>query len=96
MPWRPWLARHTEPVRRTVALDKRGRLVIPTDVRAALDLHDGDRLVIRVDDRTIVLESEADARARLRGFAAHVAPGRSLVDELLAERRATVARRLIR
>lgn len=78
-------------MRGTITLGKQGRLVVPADVRAALGLHDGDRLVIRVDDRRIVLESESDARSRLRGFAAHVAPGRSLVDELLAERRAAAA-----
>lgn len=76
----------------TVVIGKQGRLVVPAEVREELGLQPGDELTIRVEDRRMVLESGRDARARLRGFAAAVDPARSLVDELLAERRAAAAR----
>jgi AbrB family looped-hinge helix DNA binding protein len=63
-------------------------LVVPAEVRDELGLVPGDELTIRVEDRRIILEAQSDARARLRGFAAGIEPQRSLVDELLAERRA--------
>lgn len=72
----------------TVVLGQQGRLVIPADVRAALDLAPGDRLHLSLNGNSLVLERPADAAAELRGLAADVPRTRSLVDELLAERRA--------
>jgi antitoxin PrlF len=72
----------------TVVMGQQGRLVIPAEVREALELAPGDQLALRVEDRRLVLERPADAAARLRGLARQAATGRSLVDELLAERRA--------
>ncbi|HYN30697.1 MAG TPA: AbrB/MazE/SpoVT family DNA-binding domain-containing protein [Dermatophilaceae bacterium] len=71
----------------TVVLGKQGRLVIPADVRAALGLAPGDRLQLHVAGHRLVLERQRDAAAELRGLAANVPRSRSLVDELLAERR---------
>jgi AbrB family looped-hinge helix DNA binding protein len=75
----------------TVVLGQQGRLVIPADVRIALGLSPGDRLHLRLAGRRLVLERQQDAVAELRGFAASVSRERSLVDELLAERRAAAA-----
>jgi antitoxin PrlF len=71
----------------TVVLGQQGRLVIPAAVRGALGLTAGDRLHLRVTGRRLVLARQQDAVAELRGLACGVAEGRSLVDELLAERR---------
>lgn len=71
----------------TLVLGQQGRLVIPSDVRTALGLAPGDRLHLHVSGHRLVLERQQDAAAELRGLAAKVPRSRSLVDELLAERR---------
>lgn len=75
----------------TVILGKQGRLVIPADVRLALGLAPGDRLHLHVAGQRLVLERQQDAVAELRGMASKVPQARSLVDELLAERRLAAA-----
>jgi antitoxin PrlF len=74
-----------------LTLGAQGRIVIPVNVRAALDLAPGDRLHLRVVGRGLVLERPQDAVDELRGLASNVAETRSLVDELLAERRLAAA-----
>ena len=71
----------------TVTVGRQGRVVIPAEVRAALDLHAGDRLTLRVEKGRVVLERPADAGEGLRALGAGLPEGRSLVEELLAERR---------
>ncbi|MGL5809946.1 MAG: AbrB/MazE/SpoVT family DNA-binding domain-containing protein [Nocardioides sp.] len=71
----------------TLVLGQQGRLVIPADVRAALGLAPGDRLHLQLVGRRVVLERPQDAASELRGLAYEVSADRSLVDELLAERR---------
>ena len=72
----------------TVQLGDRGRLVVPAGVRLQLGLKVGDRflLVIEPDDsiRLVNLRQQAE---RMCGMFADIAPGRSLSNELIAERR---------
>jgi len=76
---------HTESY--TVALGDRGRLVLPARLRHRLDLHPGDRLIVTVDaEGDVRLVSARELAGRLWGLYSHVAPGRSLADELIAER----------
>ena len=75
----------------TLVLGQQGRLVIPAEVRAALGLAPGDRLHLHVSGQRLVLERQQDAAAELRGLAARVPSNRSLVEELLAERRMAAA-----
>jgi AbrB family looped-hinge helix DNA binding protein len=75
----------------TVVLGRQGRLVIPAEVRGALGLAAGDRLHLHVAGQTLVLERQEEAAAELRGLASNVPRTRSLVDELLAERRLAAA-----
>lgn len=75
----------------TLVLGQQGRLVIPADVRAELGLTAGDRLHLHLTGRRLVIESQKDAASELRGLASGVERSRSLVDELLAERRAAAA-----
>jgi AbrB family looped-hinge helix DNA binding protein len=72
----------------TIALGDRGRLVLPARLRQRLNLHTGDRLIVIVDDEGgfRVVPAREQIR-RLRGLYRDLAPGRSLVDELIAERR---------
>ena len=74
-------------------MGQQGRLVIPADIREQLGLQPGDELQLDVvADGQLVLQRKQDAARALRGSLAALAPGRSLVDELLTERRAEAAR----
>ena len=72
-------------------LGQQGRLVIPAEVRSALGLSPGDQLHLRLVGHSLVLERQQDAAAELRGLASEVPSTRSLVDELLRERRLAAA-----
>lgn len=75
----------------TVVLGRQGRIVIPAAVRAALGLEPGDRLHVTVAGDHLVLQRPEDAVTQLRRLGRNVPHTRSLVDELLAERRAAAA-----
>jgi AbrB family looped-hinge helix DNA binding protein len=75
----------------TLRLGQQGRLVIPAEVRSALGLSAGEWLHLRIVGRSLVLERPQDAAAELRGLASGVPRTRSLVDELLEERRLAAA-----
>ena len=71
-----------------VTMADRGRVVLPADVRERLNIKEGDRLTLRLEpDGTIRLQTAAVYARSLLGMFKHLAPGRSLVDELIAERR---------
>lgn len=71
----------------TLILGQQGRLVIPAKARAALGLMPGDRLHLHMSGRKLVIQRQQDAVAELHGLAVSVSPSRSLVDELLEDRR---------
>lgn len=75
----------------TLVMGRQGRLVIPAEVRSALGLSAGDHLHLRLIGRSLVLEPQRDAAAELRGLASGVPKTRSLVEELLEERRLAAA-----
>ena len=74
-------------------VNENGRVVIPASFRKALDINAGDEVVLRIEDdelRITTLKSRLEkARRRIRRY---VKPGRSLVDELIAERREAAQR----
>jgi AbrB family looped-hinge helix DNA binding protein len=72
----------------TVNLGRQGRLVIPAEIRATLGLSPGDRVHLYLDGHRLVIERPQDAVAELRRLGSGLSRSRSLVDELLAERRA--------
>jgi len=80
---------HTE---RRITVGDRGRLVLPSAVRRELDLNPGTHMLLSTDDdgslrlRPYRVVAE-QSRGLLRGL-----PGGSMVDELLAERRAEAER----
>jgi AbrB family looped-hinge helix DNA binding protein len=72
----------------SVALGERGRLVLPAPLRKRLDLESGDRLILMLDEQGgFRVVSARELAKRLNGLYRDLAPGRSLVDELIAERR---------
>ena len=75
----------------TVIVGRQGRLVIPADIRSALHLQAGDRLHLHVQDGRLVLERPENAVAALQRLTADVPGKRSLVEELIQERRAEAA-----
>ena len=80
-----------EPVSK-VQLGAQGRLVIPARLREALRLKPGDRLVARKVGDSLVLERREAIERRLQDRFRHIPSEVSLVDELVAERRAEAAR----
>ena len=75
----------------TLVLGQQGRLVIPVEVRSALGLSPGDRLHLRLVGHSLILQRQQDAVAELRGLASEVPRARSLVEELLRDRRLAAA-----
>jgi antitoxin PrlF len=75
----------------TVIMGRQGRVVIPAGIRKRLGLASGDQLHLHIAGTRLVIERPQDAVAELRGLASTVPPTRSLVEELLAERRAAAA-----
>lgn len=74
--------------RYTITLGERGRLVLPARLRQRLELQPGDRLIITTDaEGGLRAVSAREQAERLHGLYRDLAPGRSLVDELIAERR---------
>ncbi len=77
----------------TVKVDSSGRVVIPDEVRAALGIPDGGELLLTVEDGELRASTRLAALRRIqREVKAYVPPGTSVVDEVLAEKRAEVAR----
>lgn len=62
-------------------------MVIPAGVREALQISPGDRLTLTIEEDRLVLEPQRLALRRTRGMYKHLAAGRSLVNELIADRR---------
>ncbi len=76
-----------------VRLGTNGRFVLPADVRRALGVGDGDTLVVRlVDDEVRLTTPAAAVRHAQRAVRPYLQAGRSLADELIADRRADEGR----
>lgn len=67
---------------------KNGRLVIPATFRRALGLEDGGDVVLRLENDELRIVTKRQQVANLkRLMRRHISNGRSLVDELISERR---------
>lgn len=82
----------THPSSNEVQVGAQGRLVIPAALRKALRLEPGDRLIARQEGETLVLERREAIEKRLQDRFRHIPKKVSLVDELIAERRAEAAK----
>ena len=74
--------------RASMRVNENGRVVIPASFRKRLGIRVGDEVVLRIEDdelRITTLRQNIERVQRL--VRKHVKRGRSLVDELIAERR---------
>jgi AbrB family looped-hinge helix DNA binding protein len=70
-----------------------GRVVIPAEVRQALGLKSGSQVLLSVEDGELHILTTRQATRRAQKLAEpYIQPGVSVVDELIAERRAEDAR----
>lgn len=70
-------------------VDAHGRIVIPAEFRHALDIKEGDSLSVQLDDGELRVFTLRQGIRRAQALVArYVPPGVSLVDELIADRRA--------
>ena len=80
-------------LRATVRLGPGGRVVIPVEMREALGLKQGDAMLASLENNELRLVTLAERVRELQAITNKYHPeGVSLVDELLAERRAKQAK----
>jgi bifunctional DNA-binding transcriptional regulator/antitoxin component of YhaV-PrlF toxin-antitoxin module len=75
-----------------VTLDEEGGIVLPEAIRREMDLVAGDIFVARIESDRLVLEKPSAVLERLKARFAGLAPGVSLAEELIAERREEAAK----
>ena len=77
----------TKPQQRLIQVAANGRMNLPADVRRALGLNGAGRIILTQDENGIMFTTADHALKRIRALAAPFKPeGRSVVDELLADR----------
>ena len=82
----------SEPtVHADIRLGAQGRLVVPASIRKALGFRPGETLVARIEDGHLVIEKPEAVERRLHDHFRKF-EGRSLAEELIAERREEVRR----
>lgn len=75
-----------------MSVGRQGRVVIPARIRQELGIGEGDELVARIQEGRVVLEKRSNVLKRVRERFSSVNRGRSLADELIAERREEAGR----
>lgn len=74
--------------RTRVRVSEGGRIVIPAEYRRQLGLEVGDEVILQLDGNELRLFSRRQGIRRAQELVRRaIPPGRSLVDELIAERR---------
>jgi AbrB family looped-hinge helix DNA binding protein len=72
-----------------ITVGDRGRLVLPSSIRTALGLTQGTRMLVSTEaDGSLRLRPYRTVADQSQGMFAELTTGGSLVDELIAERRA--------
>ena len=62
---------------RTTIMTRKGQVTIPTEIRQALGLVEGDRLEVQLEASTVCLRRAESVIARTAGIFAHSGPARS-------------------
>lgn len=88
----PQNAKQTLFESRRVRVDPAGRIVLPATIRKALEIHNGDVLVMSVNDTSVKLHTVDAALERVRAIArSKRTTDSSMVDQFIAERRTEAA-----
>lgn len=74
----------------TISVGQNGRIVIPTAIRKALNLQEGQRLLLRLENDAIIMEKPTDIVKKLQNRFRKIPV--SLADELVQERRQEAAK----
>jgi bifunctional DNA-binding transcriptional regulator/antitoxin component of YhaV-PrlF toxin-antitoxin module len=83
----------TTRLRAIVRVDQQGRLLVPKEMRDAIDMPVGGNVTLLVEDGELRVITPGSLMNRLREQrATYNVEGRSLVDEFLAERRSEAER----
>jgi AbrB family looped-hinge helix DNA binding protein len=78
--------------KRSARIGSGGRLVIPAELRNELGLEEGTPVLMRVEDGELRVWTVKEGIRRAQELARpYIIPGRSIVDELIAERHAEAA-----
>jgi AbrB family looped-hinge helix DNA binding protein len=85
--WHTWVYMATN-----VTVGPQGRIVIPAELRKELGITRGEKLVARAQDGQLILERQQAILERIQRLFDHIPRDVSLVDELIAERRAQAQR----
>ena len=81
------------PQTERVSIDSAGRLVVPAKFRKAIGLRPGDPVTVTLENNVLRITTTHDALSAARALMREKNPtGKSLVKELIAERRAESAR----
>lgn len=92
MPAEDVASAESPPVLVRTAIGPGGRVVIPAAYRKALEVEEGDFIVMQMDgDELRVVNDEKEFKRVQQMIASYVPEGVSLVDELIAERRQEAA-----
>lgn len=76
----------------TATLDRAGRLLIPAQVRAQMGIDEGSKVILRLGPEGLLVMTPRQALERVQALLdPYFAAGRSLADELIAERRREAA-----
>jgi AbrB family looped-hinge helix DNA binding protein len=76
------------PTQHTIELHEDGKITLPESVRQALNWQPGDRLMLTLDtDGNLRLARLQAQIQKLQGIFKDIAPGVSLADELIFDRR---------
>ena len=75
-----------------VRVSARGRIGLPAEFRRALGIEPDSAAVVSLEDARLVIETPAAHLAQIQEATAHIDPSRSLVDRLIADRRAEARR----
>jgi AbrB family looped-hinge helix DNA binding protein len=87
-----WYTHNMAHTERRITVGERGRVVLPSTVRRELDLKPGTHMLLSTEnDGSLRLRPYRVVAEQSRGLL-HGLPGESMVDELLAERRAEADR----
>ena len=78
--------------RERVMVGKGGRLVIPAPMRKALDIKEGDVMIVRVEEGELISVPQQIAIKKVQTyFKQFKKPGESVVDEFIADKRKEAA-----